>query len=301
MKVKATSLLVSALVLQCGLLAQTAQSGSAPKRGPKYGSNPAAGKTFTHDGVRLYYEIYGAGEPLLIVHGNGGSIADIGAQIDYFRTRYQVIAMDSRDHGKSADSPDKLDYEKMSGDLAALLEHLNTGPAFVLGWSDGGIEALLLGIHYPAKVKKIAAMAANLNPSDKALHPEAVAFIKDAVGSMSSQAAATPQAKRELKVTQMMLVEPNIDVSELGSIEAPTLIMVGDHDVIRPEHAVEIYQHLPNGALKILRNATHMAPQDDPARFNRAVDRFFRNSGSVTASFDLTNPRTRAQEASLYD
>ena len=74
--------------------------------------------------------------------------------------------MDSRDQGKSADSPDTLTYEKMTDDLAALLDHLKAGPVNVLGWSDGGIEALLLGIRHPAKVKKIVAMAANLNPSD---------------------------------------------------------------------------------------------------------------------------------------
>ena len=105
-----------------------------------------AGGTFTHDGVTLYYEVYGAGDPLLIVHFNGGSIADVGAQVDHFRKGYKVIAMDSRDHGKSGDSPDKLTYEKMTDDLAALLDHLKTGPVDVLGWSDGGIEALLLGI-----------------------------------------------------------------------------------------------------------------------------------------------------------
>ena len=101
----------------------------------------------------------GAGNPLLIVHFNSGSIADMGAQIDHFRKGYKVIAMDSRDHGKSGDSPDKLTYEKMTDDLAALLDHLQTGPVDVLGWSDGGIEALLLGIRHPVKVKKIVAMA----------------------------------------------------------------------------------------------------------------------------------------------
>ena len=70
--------------------------------------------TFTHDGVTLYYDVYGAGDPLLIVHFNGGSIADMGAQIDHFRKGYKVIAMDSRDHGKSSDSPDKLTYERMT-------------------------------------------------------------------------------------------------------------------------------------------------------------------------------------------
>jgi len=128
-----------------------------------YGSNSAAGHTFTHDGVRLYYEVYGSGEPLLMVHGNGGSIGDLAAQIAHFRQRFKVIAMDSRDQGKSADSKEKLTYEKMTDDLAALLDHLKSEPVNVLGWSDGGIEALLLGIRHPAKVKKLVAMAANLN------------------------------------------------------------------------------------------------------------------------------------------
>ncbi len=112
----------------------------------KYGSNPAVGKTFTHDGVKLYYEVYGTGEPLLLVHGNGGNIGTFKAQIDHFRKSYKVIAMDSREQGKSGDSPDKITYEKMTDDLAALLDHLKTGQVNVLGWSDGGVEALLLGI-----------------------------------------------------------------------------------------------------------------------------------------------------------
>jgi len=130
----------------------------------KYGANPAAGSTFTHDGIKLYYEIYGSGEPVLLVHGNGGSIGNFKAQIEYFRRHYKVIAMDSRDQGRSGDSTDNITYEKMTDDLAALLDHLQSGPVYVLGWSDGGIEGLLLGIRHPAKVKKIAAMAANLDP-----------------------------------------------------------------------------------------------------------------------------------------
>ena len=105
-----------------------------------YGSNPAAGSTFTHDGIQLYYEVYGTGEPILLVHGGGGSIAVFKAQIEYFRHHYKVIAMDSRDQGRSGDSPDKITYEKMTDDLAALLDHLKTEPVYVLGWSDGGID-----------------------------------------------------------------------------------------------------------------------------------------------------------------
>lgn len=241
-----------------------------------YGSNPAAGRTFTHDGVKLYYEVYGVGQPMLVIHGNGGSILDMSRQIDYFRKHYRVIAMDSRDQGRSADSAGNLTYEKMTGDLVALLDHLKTGPVYVIGWSDGGIEALLMGIHHPDKVKKIAAMAANLNTSDKALRSEALAFIEQFVKDMPSAQMATPAGKRERKVTEMMLKEPNIPLTELKKITAPTLVMAGDHDVIDEHHTVDIFLNIPNAQLAIFPNAVHTIPYDDPALFNGTIDRFFR-------------------------
>jgi pimeloyl-ACP methyl ester carboxylesterase len=182
MRRRLIAFVVGALVWCSGVSAQDAPPPSGPAASvtrasaAKYGSNLAVGKTFVHDGIRLYYEVYGAGQPLLLIHGNGGSIADFKAQIDYFRMHYQVIAMDSRDQGRSADSPDKITYEKMTDDLAALLDHLHSGPVYVLGWSDGGIEALLLGIRHPEKVSKIAAMAANLYP--EGLAPEVLDWIE---------------------------------------------------------------------------------------------------------------------------
>jgi pimeloyl-ACP methyl ester carboxylesterase len=259
-----------------GLAAGQAKASQATRRTVTYGANPAAGHTFTHDGITFYYEVYGAGEPLLLVHGNGGSIADLGAQIAHFRKRYKVIAMDSRDQGRSSDSPDKITYEKMTDDLAALLDHLKVGPVNVLGWSDGGIEALLLGIRHPATVKKIAAMAANLDPSENALRPDVIAMIKSMMAAVPAAARDTPQGRRDLKVTGMMLDEPHIELTALEAITAPTLVLASDHDVIRDEHTVEIYHHIPNSQLAIFPNATHMVPFDDPATFNATVERFFR-------------------------
>ena len=273
---KRLPVLVFLTLLAPGLAGAQTAARKAATPAVRYGANPTAGRTFTHDGVRLYYEVYGAGEPLLLVHGNGGSIADLSAQITHFRKRYKVIAMDSRDQGKSGDSRDKLNYERMTDDLAALLDHLKVGPANVLGWSDGGIEALLLGIRHPAKVKKIAAMAANLNPSVNALYPELLSVVKSMIEAIPAAQRDTPQGRRELKVTGMMLEEPNIDLKALEAITAPTLVLAGDHDLIRDEHTVEIYHHIPNSQLAIFPNATHLIPFDDPALFNATVERFFR-------------------------
>ncbi|HTS34608.1 MAG TPA: alpha/beta hydrolase [Candidatus Solibacter sp.] len=239
----------------------------------KYGSNPAAGSTFTHDGIKLYYEVYGSGEPVLMIHGNGASIGSFKAEIDYFRQHYKVIAMDSRDQGKSGDSTDTITYEKMTDDLAALLDHLKSGPVYVLGWSDGGIEGLLLGIRHPDKVKKIAAMAANLDPPG--LAPEILDWIKTTLASITPAAKETEDGKREAKLLQMMLDEPHIAPKALEAITAPTLVLASDHDAIRDEHTLEIYHHLPNGELCIFPAATHMIPYDDPELFSRTVDHFF--------------------------
>ncbi len=240
----------------------------------QYGSNPAAGSTFTHDGIKLYYEVYGSGEPILLIHGNGLSIASFKAQIAYFRNRYQVIAMDSRDQGRSGDSTDKITYEKMTDDLAALLDHLKTGPVNVLGWSDGGIEALLLGIRHPAKVKKIAAMAANLDP--EGVYPEIWDWARGVMNSMPAGAKETPQGKRQIRLLQMALEEPHISLKALESITVPTLVLAGDHDMIRDEHTLDIFHHLPNSELCIFPGASHAIPYDDPALFNATVDHFFR-------------------------
>jgi pimeloyl-ACP methyl ester carboxylesterase len=264
--------LVSAAGL-AGDQARSAQTGTPPV---KYGSNAVAGKWFEHDGVKLYYEVYGTGEPLLVIHGNGGSIADMTAQIAHFRMRYKVIAMDSRDQGRSGSSPDALTYEKMTGDLAALIDHLKTGPVNVLGWSDGGIEALLLGMRHPAKVRKIVAMAANLNPSTDAIYPEIIELVKSMLEGVPADERAKPQMQRELKVTGIMLTEPNIPLKALEAIHAPTLVLAGDHDLIRDEHTVAIYRHIPNSQLGIIPNATHMVPFDDAALFNATVERFLR-------------------------
>jgi pimeloyl-ACP methyl ester carboxylesterase len=240
-----------------------------------YGANPSASGTFTHDGVTLYYETYGEGEPLLMIHGNGGSIGTMAAQIEHFRTKYKVIAMDSRDHGRSSDSPGALSYELMTDDLAALLEHLKVGPAYVFGWSDGGIEALMLGMRHPAKVKMIAAGAANLNPTAEALPEATLTLVEQMLASMSDSAKATATGRREFKVMSMMTKEPNIAPAQLATITAPTLVMAADQDLIRGEHTLTIFNHLPLGQLAIFPNATHMIIFDDPAMVNGTVERFF--------------------------
>jgi pimeloyl-ACP methyl ester carboxylesterase len=258
------------------LLALCAVAQRPAKVAPPYGDNPAAGHYASVNGVKLYYETYGQGEPLLLIHGNGGKISTFRNQISYFRKKYRVIAVDSREQGKSSDTNEEITYEKMAADLNALLTQLKTGPAYVLGWSDGAINALLLGIHYPGKVKKIAAMAANLNPSDDAVYRDVWDWAHKMIDDLPPAVKESPEGKRGVKVTSMMFSHPHIAFEDLEKIQAPTLVLAGDHDLIRDTHTLEIFHHIPLSQLCIFPDATHLIPWQRPNDFNQTVERFFR-------------------------
>ena len=254
--------------------AAPAPEAAAPATPINYGATATASGTFKRDGVTLYYETYGEGEPLLLVHGNGASIGSLAFQIDHFKSKYKVIAMDSREQGKSGSSDARLTYEVMTDDLAALIDHLKTGPVDVVGWSDGGIEALLLGIRHPDKVKKLVAMAANLNPSLEAIYPETDGMVKSVAATLTPEALATPDGRKLSKLVDLMANQPNINPKDLGKITAPVLVLSGDQDLIRLEHTVAIFNALPNAELAVFPNSTHAVPIEDHAAFNATVERF---------------------------
>ena len=133
-----------------------------------YGNNAAAGKYYNIRGIKMYCEIYGSGKPLLMIHGNGGSINAFEHNIPYFAKKYKVIIADSRAQGKSIDNSDSLSFEMMADDFAALLDTLHIDSAYVIGWSDGGINALLLAMRHPNKVIKLVSTGANLWPDSTA-------------------------------------------------------------------------------------------------------------------------------------
>src|SRR5450631_4214463 len=108
-----------------------------------YGNNASAGKYYNIRGIEMYCEVYGTGSPLLLIHGNGGSLRAFGDNIPWLSQKYKVIATDSRAHGKSTDTKDSLSFEMMADDEATLLDSMNIKSAYVIGWSDGGIVALL--------------------------------------------------------------------------------------------------------------------------------------------------------------
>jgi pimeloyl-ACP methyl ester carboxylesterase len=216
--------------------------GNTPFDTTLYGRNPAVGKYADIRGFKMYYEIYGKGEPLLIIHGNGGSINNFLYQIPYFAKSYQVILADSRAQGKSVDPSDSLSYEMMTDDLNALLDKLGLKSCYVIGWSDGGINGLLLAIRHPDKVKKLAVTGANLWPDSTAVDPFVYKWamgynkmLKDTLAKLKTNVA---EAKNQLKLAHLLSYEPHITVAQLRTISCPTLVIGGDHDVIRTQHTM---------------------------------------------------------------
>jgi pimeloyl-ACP methyl ester carboxylesterase len=242
-----------------------------------YGNNPQAGKYAAIRGFQMYYEIYGKGEPLLLIHGNSGSIVDFANQIPFFSQHYRVIIADNRSHGKSIDTKDSLSYEMMADDFAGLLDHLNIDSAQVIGWSDGGINGLLLASRHPKMVKKLAVTGANLTPdAGVSVDPWVVENENHYVDSLSHLPASL-ENKRLIKLHHMMQVQPQIRPSVLAKIQCPTLVIGGDHDVIMPRHTLEIAEAIPRSYLWILPNSGHSTPIAYKDLFNSTILEFFTN------------------------
>ena len=251
-----------------------------------YGHNPKTGHYVTVRGFKMYYEIYGKGEPLLLIHGNAGSINNFSGQIPYFAQNYQVIVADSRSHGKSVDATDSLSYEMMAEDFNALLDLLHIKSCNVIGWSDGGNNGLLLAIHHPDKVKRLAITGANIWIDSSAIANDVVSI--DQLGPLY-KSEQTPEVKNSIKLTKLLFMLPNISLEQLQAIRCPTLVIGGDHDVILPKHTVLIAEHIPQSTLWILPNSGHSTLINYKDLFNKTVADFFKKPYRVIKGMDRVN------------
>ena len=242
-----------------------------------YGKNKIAGKYYDIRGFKMYAEVYGKGQPLLIIHGNGGSINNFIYQIPYFSKQYKVIIADSRAQGKSTDNGDSLTYEMMADDYAALLEVMKIDSAYVIGWSDGGINGLLLAIRHPEKVKKLAVTGANLVPDTTAVPQEIWDMVTPTLTELKNKPTKTDPEKNALKLYRLLAEQPHIPFTDLQKIACPALVIGGDHDVIKEEHTMLIYKNIPKAYLWILPGSGHSTPVVYKDDFNKVVPRFFSN------------------------
>lgn len=238
------------------------------------GKNEDVGKYIKMRGFQMYYETYGEGEPVIFIHGNGGSINNFYFQNSFFSSKYKVIMADSRAQGKSLDYGDSLSYEMMADDVNALLDSLHISSTNVVGWSDGGIIGLLLAIRHPEKVRKLATTGANLWPDTTAVEMFPYKWAKSSYDSLK-RLPASKETKISTKLFRLMITQPHITLKQLHTIKCPSLIICGDQEIIRPEHTVLISRNIPNSNLWIIPNSGHSTPIFSSDEFNKTVDDFF--------------------------
>src|SRR5918911_865529 len=202
------------------------------------------------NGLNMYYEIHGEGRPLVLLHGAYMTIDAMGEVVPELAGTRQVIAVELQGHGRTADVDRPLSYERMADDTAALLRHLGIGEADVFGFSMGGGVALQIALRHPEVVRKLVVASASytsdgmqpeLHEMIPSITPEMFAGspMEAAYQELAPNPGDFPTLVEKLKRLDMTpFAWPAEDVR---GIDAPTMIAVGDADVVRLEHAVELF------------------------------------------------------------
>ncbi len=257
----------------------------------EYGSNTAVGKYIPIDDVKLYYEVYGEGEPLLLLHGNGSSIESFSNQIPALSSKYKVYVIDSRAQGRSTDSTQELSYKLMANDIASFIKTLSLSNVNIVGWSDGGNIGIELAFAYPELLNKVVTIGANYNHDNFLAEVDRFEMEKNdpLIVSTSSWVKRNRSSLERLSITpaklptirkklaNLMDKYPNFTADSLKKIQTPFLVIASDHDIITIDHTVSLYKHLPNAYLFIVPNASHLSLAEFPNLINGEIIRFLDN------------------------
>jgi pimeloyl-ACP methyl ester carboxylesterase len=210
------------------------------------------------NGLEMYYEVHGTGEPLILLHGGVGAIEMFGEVLPLLAQGRQVIAADLQAHGRTADIDRPLSFESMADDIRALIEYLGLEEADVLGYSLGGGIALQTAIRHPQVVRKLVLVSTPFSRDGwypevrvgmEQMGPEAAEPMKQTpMYEVYSSVAPRPEDWPVLLTKLGQLLGQDYDLSEgVAAIEAPTMIVVGDTDSVRTAHAVEFFELLGGG------------------------------------------------------
>lgn len=238
-----------------------------------YGNNTAVGSFLKLKDSDLYYEVYGEGEPLILLHGNSGSIQDFYQEIPELSKHYKVIAVDTRGQGKSTDTSKKdFNYKIFAEDVKALIDKLGLKRVAIVGWSDGGNTGLEFALKYPENLNKLVTIGANASPDG--VDERLVTYMKNQLQVLQIQ--NDPKRFNEGRLLKIMIKEPNISKKSLHTIHTPVLVIAGEKDVIKKEHTALIAKEIPNTEIKIYKDITHMVPYETPQELNKDILEFLK-------------------------
>jgi len=230
-----------------------------------------------HDGARIWYAAFGAGTPVVLLHGGLGHGGNWAYQVPALMAAgYRPIVIDSRGHGRSTRDARPYTYVRMASDVRAVMDALGIDRAAFIGWSDGACIALVLAMQSPERAAGVFFFGCNMDPSgakpfqpppviDRCFsrHRQDYAVLSATPGDFDAFVAA---------VTEMMQTQPNATGAELGAIRVPVTIVQSEHDeFIRPEHAQYLARTIPGACFVLLPGVSHFAPLQRPALFNDAV------------------------------
>jgi pimeloyl-ACP methyl ester carboxylesterase len=241
-----------------------------------YGSNN--GKYLTIKGTKIYYEEYGKGTPLLLIHGGFGSIADYENIIPKLSEKYRVIAADAPGLGRSEYPNGKLSYKLFAEYQSELIDKLKLDSLYVLGWSDGAVTGLILTKNRPDKVKKLIISGANY----KANALKDMSEVKNWgnpdwieknwprwVQNYVQKSPSKDWKRYVTEINKIWFEEQYFPKSDLENIKVPTLIMYGDNDMYTIEHGLEIRNAIKNSQFCVIPNCSHDVFIEKPALINQ--------------------------------
>ena len=223
--------------------------------------------------ITLYYQEKGNKDPFILLHGNGEDSSYFKNQMDHFSNRYKVIALDTRGHGKSPRDTKPFTIEQFSCDLYEFMEDLGISYAVILGFSDGANTAMKFAMKYPNKVKALILNGGNLNP--KGVKNSIQIPIEIGYKIARRFASKSIDAKKNAEMLGLMVNDPNIELSELSKITAPTLVICGSRDMIKESHTKEIAENIPNAKLSIIKG-NHFIANKKYVTFNKEVEDFLK-------------------------
>lgn len=250
---------------------------------------PVAGTAGYADvnGIRLYYvrsgPRTGVGVPVLMLHGGLANSDYFGHQIPALARQYDVIAVDSRGHGRSTRNARPFSYDLMTEDMVGLIDQLDIPRVRIVGWSDGGIIGLDMAMRHPDRVERVFAFGANTRTSglrgDVGQNPTFGRFIAR-TRTEYARLSPTPQDYEAFvsQISKMWRHQPNWTDDQLRAIRAPVLIAAGQYDeAIRRDHTEYMAATIPGAGLLILPKVGHFAFLQDPTLFNAAVFDFIKD------------------------